>query len=132
MGKLLLGFWLVLATALPVFADNITDEIIANLKAQGYHVVQQDRTWLGRMWILARSDTMQREVVFNPGTGEVLRDYVVTLASLQQNGHPESGNPAVSKSAIATAGQDPGGASVAQSAPDAPDLLARSLADPAP
>lgn len=132
MGKLLLGFWLVLATALPVFADNITDEIIANLKAQGYHVVQQDRTWLGRMWILARSDTMQREVVFNPGTGEVLRDYVVTLASLQQNGHPESGNPAVSKSSTATAGQDPGGASVAQSAPDVPDLLARSLADPAP
>jgi hypothetical protein len=63
-------------------ADSVSDKVFANLKAQGYLVVQQDRTWLGRIWVLARSKTVQREVVFDPTTGEILRDYAVSLADL--------------------------------------------------
>lgn len=65
-------------------ADTISDQVIKNLRAQGFEVVQMDRTWLGRMWILARNDTTQREVVFNPATGEILRDYAVLLATLKR------------------------------------------------
>lgn len=65
-------------------ADTISDQVVRNLRAQGFEVVQMDRTWLGRMWILARNDTLQREVVFNPATGEVLRDYAVLLTTLNR------------------------------------------------
>lgn len=65
-------------------ADSVSDKVFANLKAQGYLVVQQDRTWLGRIWVLARSKTVQREVVFDPTTGEILRDYAVSLADLAE------------------------------------------------
>lgn len=63
-------------------AESVSDRVFANLKAQGYLVVQQDRTWLGRIWVLARNETVQRELVFDPTTGEVLRDYTVLLADL--------------------------------------------------
>lgn len=81
--KLLLIAVLSCGAALPAFADAVSDKVVANLRAQGFEVVQMDRTWLGRMWILARNDEVQREVVFNPVTGEILRDYTVLLASLQ-------------------------------------------------
>jgi hypothetical protein len=63
-------------------AESVSDKVFANLKAQGYVVLQQDRTWLGRIWVLARSKTVQREVVFDPTTGEILRDYAISLADL--------------------------------------------------
>lgn len=84
--KLLLISVLACGSALPAFADAVSDQVVANLKAQGFDVVQMDRTWLGRMWILARNDQVQREVVFNPVTGEILRDYTVLLATLRDPG----------------------------------------------
>ncbi len=63
-------------------AESVSDRVFANLRAQGYLVVQQDRTWLGRIWVLARNETVQRELVFDPTTGDVLRDYTVLLADL--------------------------------------------------
>lgn len=89
--KLLLISVLSCGAALPAFADAVSDRIVANLTAQGFAVVQIDRTWLGRMWILARNDDVQREVVFNPVTGEILRDYTVLLTALQPH---ESGSVA--------------------------------------
>lgn len=87
MKKLLLSVIFSVCAHGFAFADSISDQVVANLNAQGFEVVQMDRTWLGRMWVLARSDTVQREVVFNPGTGEILRDYAVKLSTLmaQQN-----------------------------------------------
>lgn len=89
--KLLLILALSCGAALPAFADAVSDLVIGNLKAQGFTIVQMDRTWLGRMWILARNSEVQREVVFNPVTGEILRDYTVLLASL---GAPRDGSDA--------------------------------------
>ena len=83
MKRLFLGAALF-ALATGAAAETISEQVISNLRAQGFEVVQMDRTWLGRMWILSRSATVQREVVFNPATGEILRDYAVLLAELNR------------------------------------------------
>ena len=80
MQKLLLAIALILGSALPGLADAITDRVVANLEKQGFTVVRIDRTWLGRMWILAERRDVRREIVFNPVTGEILRDYAVKIA----------------------------------------------------
>ena len=74
---LALAVVVVLGSVLPGFADVISDRVVANLKAQGFVVIQMDRTWLGRIWILAESKDVRREIVINPVTGEILRDYAV-------------------------------------------------------
>ena len=51
------------------------DEIVSTLRSRGYDIVERERTWLGRERILAEKDGMSRELVFIPGTGEILRDY---------------------------------------------------------
>ncbi len=51
------------------------DAILTTLLSRGYVIVENERTWLGRQRILAEKDGKQREVVFVPGTGEILRDY---------------------------------------------------------
>jgi hypothetical protein len=83
MKRLLITGLMLFSTIDMALAESVSDRIFANLRAQGYFVVQQDRTWLGRIWVLARNKTVQREVVFDPTTGEVLRDYTVLLADLE-------------------------------------------------
>lgn len=62
--------------AAPVAAqDSVLTSIAAQLREQGYQIERVQRTWLGRIRVLAQSDTHTREVVFVPTTGEVLRDY---------------------------------------------------------
>jgi hypothetical protein len=56
-------------------ADTIQDSIVAQLTQQGFHRIEVSRTLLGRIRILAFSDALEREIVFNPATGEILRDY---------------------------------------------------------
>jgi len=109
-------------------ADTISDQVVKNLRAQGFDVVQMDRTWLGRMWILARNDTTQREVVFNPATGEILRDYAVLLATLNR---PDDSGPDGDGAAPQTVAVDPG----TEDPPlgllgSAPPLLGGAPADP--
>lgn len=76
--------------ALPVFAqhskvqspmESPATQVVQSLLEHGYVILKHERTWLGRGRILAKKDGMQREVVFNPGTGEILRDYAYRLAS---------------------------------------------------
>lgn len=57
------------------FAAGVEDEIIDGLKAQGYSDIQVSTTWLGRVQIEATSQTAHREIVLDPRTGEILRDY---------------------------------------------------------
>jgi hypothetical protein len=83
MGKLLLGTAVAVMLALPVRAETPEQSIMASLEAQGYHLVVRDRTWLGRIWMIVESDDLRREIVFNPGTGEILRDYAVMLAQAE-------------------------------------------------
>lgn len=82
MRKILISLAFIVATSSGAWADEITDRVVASLRAQGYVIVEMSHTWLGRMWILAQNGIYRREIVFNPGTGEVLRDYSVALATL--------------------------------------------------
>lgn len=60
----------------PALADSVQDRIIAQLAQQGFTHVTVSRTLLGRVRILATSLTHRREIIFNPRTGEILRDYL--------------------------------------------------------
>lgn len=60
-------------------AETPTDEVIITLRDHGYRIVENQRTWLGRQRVIAEKDGARRELVFNPGTGEILRDYVVRI-----------------------------------------------------
>ena len=76
MRKLTLATLLTsLTLASQAVAAPTLDQIIAQLKAQGFTEITVRKTWLGRYRIEAESATQEREVVFNARTGEILRDY---------------------------------------------------------
>ena len=83
MVRVAAGWALAGLLALPVMAGTPEEDILASLEAQGYHLVVRDRTWLGRIWMIVESDEVRREIVFNPGTGEILRDYAVMRTAAQ-------------------------------------------------
>ena len=56
-------------------AQTIQDQVVSQLKAQGYDSIRVSRTLLGRTRIIADSDESRREIVVNPRTGEILRDF---------------------------------------------------------
>ncbi|MFZ3581070.1 PepSY domain-containing protein [Loktanella sp. DJP18] len=72
--KYLLIVLLLLAPA-AAQAQSVQDQIMTQLTAQGFTRIEVSRTLLGRVKIEARSPTLERELVFNPSTGEILRDY---------------------------------------------------------
>jgi hypothetical protein len=82
MPRFILVLLTIVWSAFPLFADAISDRVIENLRVEGFKIVQMDHTWLGRIWILAQNASTRREIVFIPSTGEILRDYSVSLASL--------------------------------------------------
>jgi hypothetical protein len=61
----------------PIFAaaQTVQEQIIAQLTDQGFANFEISRTFLGRVRVVTQSDRLQRELVFNPKTGEMLRDY---------------------------------------------------------
>jgi hypothetical protein len=61
--------------AAPALARSTTDSIVAALRAEGYSEIDVSRTLLRRVRIVARSARRRREIVLNPRTGEILRDY---------------------------------------------------------
>ena len=67
---------LCLAFATPVFADGVSAARvwIAELRARGYSDIEQSRTWLGRIRITAERGEIEREIILDRTTGEVLRD----------------------------------------------------------
>ena len=66
-------------TATPAVAD-VKDLVISQLKAQGFRKIRIGRTLLGRTRIVAINSRMRREIIINPRTGEILRDYWEVLA----------------------------------------------------
>ena len=50
------------------------DDVVKWLLEEGYTDVEVTRTLLGRVRILARLGSGQRELIINPRTGEILRD----------------------------------------------------------
>ncbi|MCC6303792.1 MAG: hypothetical protein IT545_01200, partial [Rhodobacteraceae bacterium] len=75
LGLLLAG---VPAVALAAASPHV-DRVIAHLEAEGYRIVSVGRTLLGRTRILAENGSLLREIVLNPRSGEVLRDYAAPL-----------------------------------------------------
>lgn len=59
----------------PLNAGPIEDSIVRQLRDQGFGDIEVRRTLLGRSRIVAQSDTLYREIIVNPVTGEILRDY---------------------------------------------------------
>ena len=62
---------------LPLAAQtaSVQDQIVSQLRDQGFTSIDITRTLLGRVHVRAKSDRLERELVFNPTTGEILRDY---------------------------------------------------------
>jgi hypothetical protein len=73
-------------------AEGIQDDVVAALAGQGYEIVNVGRTWLGRLRVVAENGEIRREIVINPTTGEVLRDYSVALANLGRPLFPGADN----------------------------------------
>ena len=118
----------------PGTAQTAEDRILAALHDQGYEILQKQRTLLGRMWLLAENDEVRREIVFNPGTGEILRDYSVLLASIELwQPKTDRGTGSDSAAAIATTtGNGEGTADSSTLTPDAYDPFATFVTDPIP
>lgn len=69
---------LQLALAAAAFAATAADQIIAQLRDQGFTEIEVEQTWLGRTRIVAERGDASREIILNPGTGEILRDLWLT------------------------------------------------------
>ena len=57
------------------FAAALQDQLIDQLKNQGFTEIRISRTLLGRVRIKAEGGGFEREIIFNPRTGEILRDF---------------------------------------------------------
>ena len=57
------------------FAATYEERVVVQLRAMGYTDITVSFTMLGRAQILAVSRQHTREIVLNPRTGEILRDY---------------------------------------------------------
>ncbi len=70
----LIGLAAGAAFASPALAQGVVDDIVRQLKNQGFRSVVTEQTLLGRVRILAERRDGQREIIINPRTGEILRD----------------------------------------------------------
>ncbi len=64
-----------LSLGLPAHAETVEESVVRQLRAQGFTEFEVERTLLGRLKIEAKNATLEREIVINPTTGEILRDY---------------------------------------------------------
>ena len=55
--------------------DAFAAKVASQLKELGYSTVEVSRTFLGRIRVEATGSAGEREIIFNPRTGEILRDF---------------------------------------------------------
>lgn len=67
-------------TAMPARAATFVDQVVSQLRAQGFDEIEVERTLLGRARIAASRQDGSREIVLNPQTGEILRDLWTSIA----------------------------------------------------
>lgn len=79
------------------------DEIIAQLRAQGYSQIVVEKTWLRRLRIRAEGPAGLREIIIDPRNGEILRDLEVPF----DKAPPAAGGGAVGGWGVGT-GERPG------------------------
>ena len=102
-------------------AQSPADAVVRQLREQGYVEFAVTRTLLGRVRVVALApDGEQREIVFNPATGEILRDYSEAAdgsAAPRVLDRPEGGDrPQVARPASADEGS--GGAATSDEGDD--------------
>ena len=97
--RTLLAGLVLVSLAASANARTVEERLIAGLKSQGYVILEDGYTFLGRLRIVAENATYHREIVVNPETGEVLRDYAVLMADLA---------PAKPLTAVASTGDSDG------------------------
>ncbi len=59
--------------------QSLQDNLIAQLQAQGFVEFEVSHTLLGRLRIVAVGPEYRREIVVNPNSGEILRDYITRI-----------------------------------------------------
>lgn len=65
--------------ALPAYAGPIEDNVVEQLKGQGFDEIDVSRTFLGRTRIVATGRDFRREIVLNRSNGVILRDFWIQL-----------------------------------------------------
>lgn len=81
MMKVLTFVCMLAVTPVLAAAQSVQDQVLTQLAEQGFHDFEVSTTLLGRIRVTSKSDTLKRELVFNPATGEILRDYWTPLPS---------------------------------------------------
>ena len=78
MNRRLFSAILLAGLAVPAlaFAGPLEDRIVAQLRSQGFDSISVSRTLLGRTRFVATNDEVNREIILNPRTGEILRDLI--------------------------------------------------------
>ncbi|WP_425074409.1 hypothetical protein [Sagittula sp. S175] len=72
--------FLAISTMLSIAAQSATaqtalEQVVDQLQQQNFSRIEVQRTFLGRLRITAARGGVEREVVLNPSTGAILRDY---------------------------------------------------------
>lgn len=84
MKRLFALFFLAIAVStspVQAVASTYEEAIIEQLMEQGFADVQVSKTFLGRLRFVASAGQQRREIVINPYTGEILRDYLYEVTS---------------------------------------------------
>lgn len=113
MNKLLLAVALWVGMQGAGWARTVEQQLLASLQAQGYVILELGYTFLGRLRVVAQSDTIRREIVVNPGTGEILRDYAVMLSVITDVEPAPAAGAGGAAAATVAAGTGTGGATAA-------------------
>ena len=85
MQRYLLPLMLTLLAGAAV-AQDVRSEIAAQLREQGYSSVEVSKTWLGRLRFEAVNGAKRREIIVNPRTGEILRDFLSVPEDQNEHG----------------------------------------------
>jgi len=86
--------WLVINASLAIAEGSnqqAMERVIYHAMARdGFTQVELSYTWLGRLQVVASNHSRQRELVIDPDTGEVLRDFYTLVGFHERNESPIS------------------------------------------
>ena len=79
-------------TISPAWGSDLVASVTRQLLKQGYSDISTSQTWLGRTRIIAIGDDSRREIIVNPRTGEILRDFWQDLDDSDDDDDDDSEN----------------------------------------
>ncbi|WP_040604977.1 hypothetical protein [Sagittula stellata] len=98
----------MLLTGTAGLAQSALDQIVDRLRSEKYEEIRVQRTLLGRIRITATGQPGDREIVLNPSTGAILRDYHTERTD---NGAPRPSTTTPGATAPASGDKGPSAAS---------------------